>query len=193
MAGIIVRSNRRHHARAAGSTAAQDEWPQVFLWYSVLDSVHCSRASVLPRLGPNPGPGGSCPRRTNSARTTSRPVTRTNRRTGDSPPTPHHVLGRVGRSLSCPLEPHPSPDAAGPTGVSGDSDTFTKARRDKAVRAGRPGMSTPAHTTGPRRAGSGIPAINRAPRAGNRKPGVNHPMSTGTRAGPRPSPRGKII
>ena len=146
MAGIIVRSNRRHHARAAGSTAAQDEWPQVFLWYSVLDSVHCSRASVLPRLGPSPGPGGSCPRRTNSARTTSRPVTRTNRRTGDSPPTPHHVLGRVGRSLSCPLEPHPSPDAAGPTGVSGDSDTFTKARRDKAVRAGRPGMYTPPHT-----------------------------------------------
>ena len=129
-------TNDRHlQARADGLTAAQDERPQSTLWYSVPDSVHCSRTSVLPRLGLARDPGGSCPRRTNSARTTSRPVTRTNRRTGDSPPTPHHVLGRVGRS--CPLEPHPSPDAAGPTGVSGDSDTLTKARHDKDVKGPR--------------------------------------------------------
>ena len=88
-----------------------------------------------PPARPRPGPGGSSPRRTNSARTTSRPVTRTSRRTGDSPPTPHHVLGRGGRS--CPLEPYPSPDAAGPTGDSGDSDTLTKARHDKDVKGPR--------------------------------------------------------
>jgi hypothetical protein len=62
-------------------------------------------------------------------------VTRTNRRSGDLPPTPHHVLGRGGRS--CPLEPYPSPDAAGPTGDSGDSDTLTKARHDKDVKGPR--------------------------------------------------------
>ncbi len=33
------------------STAAQDERPQSTLWYSVPDSVHCSRASILPRPG----------------------------------------------------------------------------------------------------------------------------------------------
>ncbi len=47
----------------------------------------------------------------------------------------------------------PSPDAAGPSGASRDSDTYTKERRNKDVRAGRPGMTTPWH--GPRRAGSG--------------------------------------
>ena len=68
-----------------------------------------------PRARPRPGPGGSRPRRTNSARTTSRPVTRISRRTGEPPPTPHRVLGRGGRS--CPLEPHPSPGAAGTPAV----------------------------------------------------------------------------
>jgi hypothetical protein len=38
-------------ARADGMTAAKDDWPQSTLWYSVTDSVHCSRASVLPRIG----------------------------------------------------------------------------------------------------------------------------------------------
>jgi hypothetical protein len=98
----------------------------VYLWYSVPNSVHCSRASDLPRLGLARDPAGVALAAPNSARTTSRPVTRTSRRTGDLPPTPHHVLGRGGRS--CPLEPHPSPDAAGPTGVSGDSDTLTKGK-----------------------------------------------------------------
>jgi hypothetical protein len=92
---------------------------------------------------PRPGPGGSRPRRTNSARTTSRPVTRTSRRTGDPPPTPHHVLGTRRTQLS--TRTTPSPDAAGPTGASGDSDTNTKERRNKDVWAGRPGMTTPQH------------------------------------------------
>ena len=178
MACIIVRSNRRHQARAAGSTAAQDEWPQVFLWYSVLDSVHCSRASVLPRLGPSPGPGGSCPRRTNSARTTSRPATRTNRRTGDTPPTPHHVLGRGGRS--CPLEPHPSPDAAGPNrllrrlGYDYQSKTQMDTRPENPMitsaltTSGSPGRVGPAQCHQPATVPKGpSPEIkDRSPRAG---------------------------
>jgi hypothetical protein len=88
-----------------------------------------------PRSSPgsaSPGTRWECPRRTNSARTTSRSVTRTSRRTGDSPPTPHHVLGARQTYLS-PRTP-PSPDAAGPTGVSGDSDTLTKGRHDKDVK-----------------------------------------------------------
>jgi hypothetical protein len=45
-------------ARADSKTAAQDEWPWSTLWYSVPDSVHCSRASVLPRLGLARDPAG---------------------------------------------------------------------------------------------------------------------------------------
>jgi hypothetical protein len=121
-----------------------------------------------PPARPRPGPGRSRPRRTNSARTTSRPVTRTSRRTGDPPPTPHHVLGTRRTQLS--TRTTPSPDAAGPTGASGDSDTNTKARRNKDVWAGRPGMTTPAHATGPRRAGSGT--TGRKPRHTGRQPEI---------------------
>jgi hypothetical protein len=53
-----------------------------------------------PPARPRPGPDGSCPRRPNSARTTSRPVTRISRGTGDSPPTPYHVLGTRRTQLS---------------------------------------------------------------------------------------------
>ncbi len=111
------------------------------------------RAGGPPPARPRLGPDGSCPRSTNSARTTSRPVTRTCRRAGDPPPTPHRMLGRGGRS--CPLEPHP--DAAGPTGDSGDSDTFTKARRNIDVRPGRPGWPPRHPTQGARMAAPGRP------------------------------------
>ena len=113
----------------------------VYLWYSVPDSVHCLRASDLPRLGLARDPAGVALAAPISARTTSRPETRINRRTGDPPPTPHHVLGTRRTQLS--TRTTPSPDAAGPTGASGDSDTNTKARRNKDVWAGRPGMTTP--------------------------------------------------
>jgi hypothetical protein len=79
-----------------------------------------------PSARPRPGPDGSCPRRTNSARTTSRPVTRISRGTGDSPPSLYHVLGTRRTQLS--TRTIPSPDTAGPTGKSGDSDTTTKPR-----------------------------------------------------------------
>jgi hypothetical protein len=79
-----------------------------------------------PPARPRPGPDGSRPRRANSARTTSRPVTRISRGTGDSPPTPHHVLGTRRTQLS--TRPIPSPDTAGPTGKLGDSDTNAKSR-----------------------------------------------------------------
>jgi hypothetical protein len=93
-----------------------------------------------PPARPRPGPGRSRPRRTNPARTTSRPVTRTSRRTGDPPPTPHHVLGT--RRTQPSTRTIPSPDAAGPTGASGDSDTNTKERCNKDVQAGMPGKTT---------------------------------------------------
>ncbi len=79
-----------------------------------------------PSARPRPGPDGSCPRRPNSARTTSRPVTRISRGTGDLPPTPYHVLGTRRTQLS--TRTTPSPDTAGPTGKSGDSDTTTNSR-----------------------------------------------------------------
>jgi hypothetical protein len=72
--------------------------------------LRCRGPRSSPGSAPNRDPAGVALAAPNSARTTSRPVTRTNRRTGDLPPTPHHVPGRGGRS--CPLEPHPSPDAA---------------------------------------------------------------------------------
>ena len=145
-----------------------------------------------PPARPRPGPGRSRPRRTNPARTTSRPVTRTSRRTGDPPPTPHHVLGTRRTQLS--TRTTPSPDAAGPTGASGDSDTNTKARRNKDVWAGRPGMTTPStcHGAPPGRSRHHRPkTAPHGPATGNWE--VSHPKSTGTRAGPRPSPRGKIV
>jgi hypothetical protein len=138
-------NNGHHHARADGLTAAQDERPQLTLL------VLGTRLSPLleglgpPPARPRPGPGGSRPRRTNSARTTSRPETRISRGSGDPPPTPHHVLGTRRTQLS--TRTTPSPDAAGPTGASGDSDTYTKGRRNKDVRAGWPGMTTPLHAT----------------------------------------------
>ena len=79
-----------------------------------------------PPARPRPGPVGSRPRRANSARTTSRPVTRSSRGTGDSPPTPHLVLGTRRTQLS--TRPIPSPDTAGPTGKLGDSDTIAKSK-----------------------------------------------------------------
>ena len=182
-------TNDRHlQARADGLTAAQDERPQSTLWYSVPDSVHCSRTSVLPRLGLARDPGGSCPRRTNSARTTSRPVTRTSRRTGEPPPTPHRCLGESHAAVHS----NPTlPDAAGPTGDSGDSDTFTKARRYKDVRAGKARDDYPSTRRGaPAGPAPAPPANNRAPRAGIRKPGSQSPNVNWNRAGPRPSPRG---
>jgi hypothetical protein len=100
-----------------------------------LPSVLGTRLSPLleglgpPSARPRPGPGGSRPRRTNSARTTSRPVTRISRVTGDPPPTPYHVLGTRRTQLS--TRTTPSPDTAGSTGESGDSDTITKARHYK--------------------------------------------------------------
>ncbi len=77
-----------------------------------------------PSARPRPGPDGSRPRRTNTARTASRPVTRTSRNTGDLPPTPYHVLGTRRTQLS--TRTTPSPDTAGSTGESGDSDTTAK-------------------------------------------------------------------
>ena len=172
-------TNDRHlQARADGLTAAQDERPQSTLWYSVPDSVHCSRTSVLPRLGLARDPGGSCPRRTNSARTTSRPVTRTSRRTGEPPPTPHRCLGESHAAVHS----NPTlPDAAGPTGDSGDSDTFTKARRYKDVRARKARNDYPSIRRGapPGRFRHLRPiTAPRGPAPGNRE--VSHPMSTGT-------------
>ena len=172
-------TNDRHlQARADGLTAAQDERPQSTLWYSVPDSVHCSRASVLPRPGLARDPGGSCPRRTNSARTTSRPVTRTSRRTGEPPPTPHRCLGESHAAVHS----NPTlPDAAGPTGDSGDSDTFTKARRYKDVRARKARNDYPSIRRGapPGRFRHHRPiTAPRGPASGNRE--VSHPMSTGT-------------
>jgi hypothetical protein len=88
-----LRDNRHHHARADGLTAAQeDERPQ-----STLLVLGTRLSPLLEGLGPpparpRPGPVGSRPRCTNSARTTSRPETRIIRRTGDPPSTPHHVL-----------------------------------------------------------------------------------------------------
>ena len=172
-------TNDRHlQARADGLTAAQDERPQSTLWYSVPDSVHCSRASVLPRLGLARDPGGSCPRRTNSARTTSRPVTRISRRTGEPPPTPHRCLGESHATVHS----NPTlPDAAGPTGDSGDSDTFTKERRYNDVRPGQARNDYPSIRRGapPGRFRHHRPiTAPRGPATGNRE--VSHPMSTGT-------------
>jgi hypothetical protein len=90
-------NNRHHHARADGVTAAQDERPSVSTLVLGTQLSPLLEGLGPPPARPSPRPGGSCPRSTNSARTTSRPVTRTSRRTGDSPPisppTPHHVLG----------------------------------------------------------------------------------------------------
>ena len=172
-------TNDRHlQARADGLTAAQDERPQSTLWYSVPDSVHCSRTSVLPRLGLARDPGGSCPRRTNSARTTSRPVTRISRRTGEPPPTPHRCLGEADAAV------HSNPTLPGcgrNTGGSGDSDTFTKARRYKDVRARKARNDYPSIRRGapPGRFRHHRPiTAPRGPASGNRE--VSHPMSTGT-------------
>jgi hypothetical protein len=139
-----------------------------------------------PPARPSPGPGGSCPRRTNSARTTSRPVTRTNRRTGDTPPTPHHVLGRGGRS--CPLEPHPSPMRPDHTGYSGDSDTITKERRSKHTRPGYPVITSVPITSGPPgRAGPAqcyqLPTATKGP-----KPATPHPAPRAGTLEPKTSP-----
>jgi hypothetical protein len=115
----LLRAGRR-------GTAAQDERPQ-----STPLVLGTRLSPLLEGLGPlsarpRPGPDGSRPRRTNSARTTSRPVTRISRITGDTPPTPYHVLGTRRTQLS--TRTTPSPDTAGPTGASGDSDTTAKAR-----------------------------------------------------------------
>jgi hypothetical protein len=107
-------------------TAAQYERPQ-----STPLALGTRLSPLLEGLGPpsarpRPGPDGSRPRRTNTARTTSRPVTRISRNTGDLPPTPYHVLGTRRTQLS--TRTTPSPDTAGSTGESGDSDTTAKAR-----------------------------------------------------------------
>jgi hypothetical protein len=94
----LATSNRR--ARADGRSPRNITDPQP------TSLVHGTRLSPLleglgpPSARPSPGPDGSCPRRTNSARTTSRPVTRNSRATGDPPPTPHHVLGTRRTQLS---------------------------------------------------------------------------------------------
>ena len=137
-----------------------------------------ARGSRSSPARPSPGPGRSRPRRTNSARTTSRPVTRTSRRTGEPPPTPHRCLGESHAAVHS----NPTlPDAAGPTGDSGDSDTFTKARRYKDVRARKARNDYPSIRRGAPpgrfRHHRSITAP-RGPASGNRE--VSHPMSTGT-------------
>jgi hypothetical protein len=146
-----------------------------------------------PPARPRPGPGGSRPRRTNSARTTSRPETRISRRTGGPPPTPHHVLGTRRTQLS--TRTTPAPDAAGPTGASGDSDTYTKERRNKDVRAGRPGMTIPANLNATEGRRAGQPPRPK-PRPTGRKPDSRKSatqLPTRTRTGTRTGPRGKIF
>ena len=150
-----------------------------------LASVLGTRLSPLleglgpPRARPRPGPGGSCPRRTNSARTTSRPVTRISRGTGEPPPTPHRCLGEADAAV------HSNPTLPGcgrNIGGSGDSDTFAKARYYNDVRPGqtREGTSR-THSAAP----PGRPRHHWAPTAphwrapGNRQ--VTHQIPAGTK------------
>jgi hypothetical protein len=60
-----TRHQERHLHCAGRREDHRAEWMGiVYLWFSVPESVHCSRASDLHRPGPKPGPGGSSPRRT---------------------------------------------------------------------------------------------------------------------------------
>ena len=174
-------TNDRHlQARADGLTAAQDERPQ-----SSLGTRYPTQSTARgPRSSPGPAspgtPAGVALAAPNSARTTSRPVTRISRGTGEPPPTPHRCLGEADAAV------HSNPTLPGcgrNIGGSGDSDTFAKARYYNDVRPGqaREGTSRThfAATTGPAPAPLGT---DHTPLAGTRKPASHSPNPSWNKA-----------